>query len=56
MTKMHVKDKLHRLKIKGKDNATWHIYIVWAHMEQFLVTNAIVSNDEIILVLMNKFF
>ncbi len=54
MTKMHIKDKLHTLKIKRIDNATQHIHIVWARMEQFLATNAIVSYDEIIFVLMNN--
>ncbi len=40
--------------MKGNDNVAKHIHTFWAHLEQFLATNATIPNNEIILVLMNN--
>jgi hypothetical protein len=40
--------------MRGNDNVTKHIHTCWAHLEQFLTTNARIPNNEIILVSMNN--
>lgn len=54
VTKMHLKDKLHTLKIKESDNGTKHVHLFRSYLENSAAIGCLLSDDEAILALMRS--
>ena len=54
VTKMHLKDKLHTLKMKESDNVTKHVHLFRSHLENLAAAGCPVGDEEAILALMRS--
>ena len=52
VTKMHLKDKLHTLKMKESDDVTKHVHLFRSYLENLAAAGCPIADEEAILVLM----
>ena len=54
VTKMHLKDKLHTLKMKESDSVTKHVHLFRSYLENLAATGCPIADEEAILALMRS--